>query len=85
MFKQSYFEIETCYHTLINSTWFCTFVRHDDETVTILQYERDHMRMDGDMRYGKPIEEKGTRIVTHLDVDGSCFIVRNSQHVFNYK
>jgi hypothetical protein len=88
MTRQTEFKIETVCHTLINSAWFLTFVKHDDDTVTILQYERDHMDIEYGMRRGQPVETTG-RLVVMIEVEGITekyrYVVRNPNHVFSYK
>lgn len=88
MSRQTNFKIETVYHTLINSAWFLTFVRHEDNSVTIIQYERDHMDIEYGMKKGKPVEN-GHRQVIQIELEGTIeseFLdVRNPNHVFSYK
>lgn len=80
----NHIRIETGYHTLIDSHWFLTVAFHDDETVTVIEYKRDHIATNRDMRHAYVVEGD-KRIVTHVDFDGSSYKVRNPMHVFDYK
>lgn len=80
----SHLRIETGYRVMIESAWFVTVAFHDDETVTLIEYKRDHIEIDRDMRQANVVEGEG-RIVTHVEFDGSTFKVRNPAHVFDYR
>lgn len=80
----SHLRIETGYRVIIQSAWFVTVAFHDDETVTLIEYKRDHIEIDRDMRHAFVVEGED-RIVTHVDFDGSLFKVRNPAHVFDYR
>lgn len=80
----THLRIETGYRMLIDSAWFLTVAFHDDETVTVIEYKRDHIPRDRDMRRAWPVENSA-RTITHVEFDGSTFKVRNPSHVFNYR